>query len=310
MIRIQLSQKTRSEMNTSTPRDGDWTYHHVLPVRYYFTIAYLCAYMVVNKAADSAISKDARACLKAMANNGANRGKIDTLSGAGKSESEKAKAVLDHAKMCASPLFGGFAGMNPEQRCDDPKEGPEPNRPESADVGWWAALQLLKEHVEMVFPTIGGTGEKNLDVEMDETAFEWFVASLKRHIIPLSAWVISPFDASDWKYCPSENPRGGGPWIFAQRGAGLAAWAPARQFDGLNKNKSAKNVGEFNKLWGGGGATEGLKYLLAGSFALTDRPLLGGKAENVGPDLLVKAKAKPAKVFRQINDRLVLYIPD
>ena len=33
MLQITVPITTRAEMNTTTPRVGQWTYHHVLPVR-------------------------------------------------------------------------------------------------------------------------------------------------------------------------------------------------------------------------------------------------------------------------------------
>ena len=39
MLNIAVPITTRAEMNTSTPRFGSWTYHHVLPVRMYYLAA-------------------------------------------------------------------------------------------------------------------------------------------------------------------------------------------------------------------------------------------------------------------------------
>ena len=39
MLNITVPITTRAEMNTSTPRFGSWTYHHVLPVRVYYLAA-------------------------------------------------------------------------------------------------------------------------------------------------------------------------------------------------------------------------------------------------------------------------------
>ncbi|NRR31426.1 hypothetical protein HSX11_14710 [Oxalobacteraceae bacterium] len=309
MITIQLNQQTRKQMNSQTPRDGDWTYHHALPVRYYFTIAYVCAYTALHLDVGSKGAKLARECLYDMANIRANQNKMRLLNGAGKDAAAKLKETGEIAKLCASPLFGGFAGMNPEQRCDDPKEGPELNKPMSADVGWWAAIQLLKIHVEAVFPTVGSDGEKNLDIAIHEDTLESFVDSVHTHIHALSSYPICPFDPSDWKMCPSERPSSGTNWVMAKPSGPAFAWSASKAFDSLNKVKAPGKVAEFNKLWGKEG--DALKFSLAGSFALRtlDADPQGVEA-GFSEAVKTKAKERPHKVFRQINDLLVLYIPD
>ena len=39
MLTLSVPITSRANMNTTTPRVGQWTYHHVLPVRVYFLLA-------------------------------------------------------------------------------------------------------------------------------------------------------------------------------------------------------------------------------------------------------------------------------
>ncbi|WP_137175146.1 hypothetical protein [Massilia sp. HP4] len=306
MLTIQLNQQTRAQMNSQTPRLGSWTYHHVLPVRYYFTIAYVCAYAALHLEQTSSTAMLARKCLRAMALNIHNKTAIMQIDGTGMAPADRLAQTARYAKMCASPEFGGFAGMNPDQRSDDPHERPEPNRPLSADAGWWGALQLLKIHVEAVFPTIGSDGNRNMDIAMHEDTLGFFINSLYSHIFALDGYPISPFDPSDWKMSPAAGT--GASWIMARSSSvpGMV-WASSRDFDRLNKLKAANKVAGFTALW----RDAGLRQSLGSSFSLrTSDSEPQGLTQEFSAAIATQAKQQPHQVFRQINDRLVLYIPD
>lgn len=306
MISIQLSQQNRKAMNSSTPRPGTWTYHHVLPVRYYFTIAYVCAYAALHLNAASRAARLARECLRAMSNLSQHKSQAERLNGAGLTAETRLAQAAAMAKLCASPLFGGFAGMNPEQRDDDPKEGPELNKPLSADDGWWGALQLLKIHVEAVFPTIGSSGQQNMDILLAEDTLESFIQSMHAYLRVLSGYETCPFDPGDWKICPTSVKTDSGDWIMATSAGAALKWATAAQFDSLNRLTASKHTARFNTLWGGG-----LKNSLGACFALrTHDAEPVGVAERFSAALASRAQETPHKVYRQLGDRLALYIPD
>lgn len=306
VITIELNSKTRAQMNSGTPRSEDWTYHHVLPVRYYFTLASVCAHMVADDTLQKATRKLAKEVLRAMPCNGGNADKVETFCSEAKSATgipltDRAAKAVAVARLCASPLWGGFAGMAPSQRCDDPGSNPEPNRPLSGGPDWWSGLQLLQARLDALVPTLSGqSDEKDFTLQIDENKATGELQAIAQHVNVLKPCPILPFKPTDWKLCPTENPNFGRPWIYGKRGATGPAWTAVASFDSLNRIKAKGK--EFGDAW------RDQRDAFGGVFALrtaTTDPQ--GAAADYDAELHTKAMEK--KVYRQINDLLVLYLP-
>src|SRR3954466_12660824 len=112
-ITVDIRIRTRADMNTSTPRFGNWTYHHVHPVRVY----YMTASLILRVITDPDAYLDTRAlgvnALEKMCNNPPNKAALRTFvdQKAGTVTTDDERQVI--AKTCASPPFGGFGGPNP-----------------------------------------------------------------------------------------------------------------------------------------------------------------------------------------------------
>lgn len=304
MITITLDKRTRAEMNTGTPRLDNWTYHHVLPVRYYFTLASICGHVVGTAPSDDAVKK-ARGVLEAMVNNGSNLDKVRLFCDAGKIDDPGARAVavLAHAKLCASPRWGGFAGMQPTQRCDDPGSNPELVKPMSGAAGWWGPIQVLQTQLDALVPTLPSTSDdKDMTLTVDEVRATAIVKDFAAEVERVAAMGILPFAPGDWKRCPTGVATSGADWYFGTRGAAGPAWGGSKDFDALNKVKNKQK--DFMTEWNGGKSALGAVFALR--TADTDPK---GTPLEYDADLHDKAE-KLKTVYRQINDLLVRYEPD
>ena len=157
MLTLSVPITSRADMNTGTPRVGDWTYHHVLPVRVYFLFASTVLRIIVDPGCWDKARVLGLEALKAMCQYRANEQRIDLFVQNKKwlHVTPSAADFADQAKLCASPPFGGFGGPNPVQRSDDPHENEEPNRPVSADPTWWDSLKLARQ---LTYAAYGLTG--------------------------------------------------------------------------------------------------------------------------------------------------------
>jgi len=76
------------------------------------------------------------------------------------------------ASFCASPPFGGFAGMNPTQRSDDPHDAVEVNKPLSAPMTWWDSLMRMGNAVLDAFG-LHLMPAPNTNPSATKRAYEW-----------------------------------------------------------------------------------------------------------------------------------------
>ena len=153
MLTISVPITSRADMNTTTPRVGNWTYHHVLPVRVYFLIASTILRVVIDPNCWSKARVLGIEALKSMCQYKANEQRIDLFLSNKKwlHVTPTDTEFADQAKLCASPQFGGFGGPNPVQRSDDPHENEEVNRPLMADPTWWESLKGSRQLIYTAF---------------------------------------------------------------------------------------------------------------------------------------------------------------
>jgi hypothetical protein len=161
----------------STPDCDKWTFHHILPWKYFYCLAAILGYYyagslnsfvrsspVYNSPEAIADLPDTRAALgsivtcdddivhsagRSMMSFADMKNVIDKLARSGGSVTERiigatSKDTLHAALVdCTSPIFGGFPGMDGDQRSDDPKSTMEKTRPFNGDQAWWTAVTSI-----------------------------------------------------------------------------------------------------------------------------------------------------------------------
>ena len=117
------------------------------------------------------------------------------------------------ASFCASPPFGGFAGMNPTQRSDDPHDAVEVNKPLSAPMTWWDSLTRMGNAVLDAFG-LHLMPAPNTNPSATKRAYEWneIALSLMGDIGHASVNGGLEFYRKDWKLTPNEEN-----WTIARR---------------------------------------------------------------------------------------------
>lgn len=220
-VTIDVRIRTRADMNTGTPRFGNWTYHHIQPVRIY----YLAASTVLRFITDPDCYDETRAlgvnALCQMVNNNPNAATIRSFVDANRGVLTEDGARHPIAKLCASPPFGGFAGVNPAQREDDPGEGMEMHRPLSAPLSWWESVGRLGTEVLAAFG-LHQMPRPNTDLSATKMSFEWneTVLSLVQDISHASACGPANFVNRDWQLA-----NGGASWTVLRHGV-QSPWPP------------------------------------------------------------------------------------
>lgn len=205
-VTIDVRIRTRAEMNTATPRPGNWTYHHVQPVRIYYMAASTILRFITDETCYDATRVLATNALCKMCNNGPNQASVRTFvsQNQGVPTADSDRALI--AKLLASPPFGGFAGVNPAQRSDDPHDGPETQRPHSANAGWWDAVTQIGSE------TLGAYGllmmpAPNTFLAATKQDHEWneVVLALVGYIEQAALNGLHAFDRKDWKVSAGGN---------------------------------------------------------------------------------------------------------
>ena len=227
----------------NSPVGEGYTYHHILPWRYYYAAGVIlaqvarmmCAGMSFNAKPEKArydpagmqaeLKKvDSDAKLKALygaghinfrndlraanisayelldicrAMHGAGSNKVNEISASiGKNVGFNFEVIGD---ICNSPKFGGFWGVAPEHRRDDPESGPEMNRPFSVDEARWGALQLLCKHLTSFCPgLLGAKAGSTIPANVDVETFLLFKSNLDKLIAQHN--YPSVFRPSDWSF--------------------------------------------------------------------------------------------------------------
>lgn len=197
-LTIDINVGTRATMNTSTPRVGPWTYHHVLPVRLYFMAAWTIIRVLKHPDAWKSATVSGREALLTMCQYSANKNAIRIFLSDDTAQ-PTAQAIADLAKFCGSPPGGGFGGPNPGQRSDDPHDMPERFAPVSAPVSWFACLRALGETIRDAYD-LQALPQPNTVVGATHKVYEWCqivltMAGCLRGIDDIGA---PRFDPSDW----------------------------------------------------------------------------------------------------------------
>ncbi|WP_108260372.1 hypothetical protein [Mangrovicoccus ximenensis] len=231
-LKFKIAFAARSD---NTPSEGGWTYHHVLPWRYYYLMGYvianvarlrylttdytikddaLAAAIKAEKAASGSKTKDefgdeAADFLREIRESGpALLRLLQPLHGsaAGREPNSIQQSIISAGKfdlgaignLCGAPRFGGFLGMAPEHRAADPGDLPERLKPLSADEGWWGLLAVLSETVSGICPAIAGTkaGETK-DAALDVKQFRLLLETVRK-LTDSHNSKPKKMDAADW----------------------------------------------------------------------------------------------------------------
>lgn len=150
-VSVDVTLGTRAEMNVGTPRQGNWTYHHIQPVRIYYLAASMMLRVITDPNAIPFTRTLVRDALERMCNNDNNRNTLGLFIDNHIGQVVSTALRQPVARLCASPPFGGFAGLNPTQRSDDPHDQAEFIKPVSAIPQWWASLIRLGDIVLAAF---------------------------------------------------------------------------------------------------------------------------------------------------------------
>ncbi|WP_339494222.1 hypothetical protein [Pseudomonas sp. RA_105y_Pfl2_P56] len=178
MAEYVFTVKLPAARSGGTPDCDKWTFHHVLPWKYFYCLGSLLGYYqtavilnysqltggppdVANRTTLNTKFKDIVQCnneitlVKSLLGmveaqrllNGLTRtsnGVADRLA------TETVSANISKLFVeCTSPVFGGFPGMEGKQRNDDPESTMEKNRPFNGNATWWAALQAIGAKLEL-----------------------------------------------------------------------------------------------------------------------------------------------------------------
>lgn len=295
---MQLELNSRKKMNSRTPDAGGWVYHHVMPVRYYYAIACVLAY-VVKTDADGAAG-DAAAALELMTTIGGNRTTVKKFAAGVE------MPLGDVGKICASPHFGGFSGPDETQRVSDPSDRPETVRPKSTPLDWWTALKQLETLITGLVPSLAERKDELANVPVDDVAIARDAKAIAGQIRSLSDFnkAPRPFEAGDWRYSPNADGSMPQPWHFLTGDS--RAFPTNPQVDNLVRAGRGKRKKAFQDLWHGAGSAPGLSATMGGHFKLIERPEeTGGALLEAGPGAATLAGDTTANVFRRVNKHLV-----
>jgi hypothetical protein len=129
-------------------------------------------------------------------------------------DSEISPASL--AELQTNPVWGGFEGMKPDQRLDDPGSTPEPRKPWGAPGPWWTALTNLTTRLHAVAPKVENGANKKVDVTLETTSCN----NLLETLTALTAFGVYAFQSTDWEYVVTNAVK---PWVFITAGIPGAA---------------------------------------------------------------------------------------
>ncbi len=235
----------------NAPECDHWTYHHILPWRYYYlaghALATVAKYtLLTNPRFLDGLARQGEGLIAAL--NGAVRegqgadgrssgsalrrlfGPGHEGFGAGRNESSPRaeftplalirlltglhsgvpnRIIRDRtldpdsiAELCAAPPFGGFAGMTPDDRLDDPEGNPEPVRPRSFDPDHWGLLaklrKLLEKYAGGIEAVPDGSDGRTLRVVLTEDVWTLLIPYLRD--LTGSHNRVHPFTPADWDF--------------------------------------------------------------------------------------------------------------
>lgn len=240
-----------------SPNVNHWTYHHVLPWRYYYLAGNVLTMMARYRLATTdfirsintkhllrpAMEADRDVLLdkktksqdpkKLKAFFGADHSGFDigvshtplvilkTLNKfhepAGVLTALATEGSLDpdtSSRLASNPCFGGFEGMNPGQRTDDPHDGCENRRPHNSSQAWWGLLNILGQSLKGFAPELGSLPDnRTLTVRVaSENAWKVFYPTIEKLVASHNA--VYRFKAVDWDYHVNGSKK---PWNSQHR---------------------------------------------------------------------------------------------
>jgi hypothetical protein len=165
-----------------TPDCDKWTFHHILPWKYFYCLAGILGYYYsgalnsfvrgspqLNTPEAIADLPDTTGalgtivtCNKDIAHSAGisimsfveMKNVIDKLARTSGSVTERITGATSKDKLhaalveCTSPKFGGFPGMDGKQRSDDPGSTMEKTKPRNGDTAWWNAVTQIGETMQ------------------------------------------------------------------------------------------------------------------------------------------------------------------
>lgn len=236
-ITIYVRIRTRDAMNSGTPRFGRWTYHHVHPVRIYYLIANTMLGFITDSNCYAQTRDIGTDALCTMCNNLHNKTTIRNFVSQyndGTTDAQRHPV----AKLCASPPFGGFAGVNPDQRSDDPHDQTEIHKPNNATTDWWETLMRMGRDILNVY-NLNLMPAPNSDLNATKEAHEWndFVLGISGDITFASTVGGYQFNPKDWKLTEPANEN----WTIVPN-AQSAQWNAVRRVWALTYPQMALRV--------------------------------------------------------------------
>lgn len=181
------------------PNCDGWSFHHVLPVRYFWSAAYILVKLLrLQECRNSGKKGDAdlkaefgtpdaldffgefdakradilAACLSLHRNPGNNNAKVKLAAIPGPDLSS-VDVIRDIVGELTGPKYGGFAGMAPDQRLDDPSSALEKKKPSGLNPVQWEQLMDLAIALQRCIPKIAGETNGPFDCQVSgESAVE------------------------------------------------------------------------------------------------------------------------------------------
>ncbi len=198
-LTISVQIGSRNTMNSGTPKVGPWTYHHVLPVRLYYMIAWTILRVCIHRDVWKSTAAVGRDALIRMCNNGPNQHAVRVFIEQQFKRTPTPEALNNVARRCASPPAGGFGGPNPALRVNDPHEQPERFPPLSAPQVWFNSLRALDEILRENFQ-MRQLPEPNSVVSSTKKVARWcrLVETMATYIKVVDMSGTPRFEPTDW----------------------------------------------------------------------------------------------------------------
>lgn len=235
MAEYEMIVRLPESRTGKTPDCGGWTFHHVLPWKYFYCLSAILSFYYYSAAksyrgdgeldAKLAFFNGIVSCDKDIAH-GANctifkfreiAHLIDSLKRTNNSIVGRIDDWVNSADRmrqllveCTSPNFGGFPGMDGKQRSDDPESNMEKTRPYNGPIEWWAALMAIGntlEHISSFPPAKLGNCKQlkhsaygdSVKFKLSDNHIENLLAQVRVLSSPAFNNSVLPFDEKSWQ---------------------------------------------------------------------------------------------------------------
>lgn len=204
------------------PKVDGWTYHHILPVRYYWSAAFILVKLLrLKQCATQQSGGDLKAefgtknaldffaedfdilpkdvkeicmSLHQTPNGGARQQFMESLT----ADLSKNESIAAAVGPLTGPRYGGFAGMKgSDQRTDDPGSAPEKQKPYGFSVEQWTFLTEVRNALERCLGGIAGKVNGPYKCSLTVTDANSLLHHL-RCLKDLSLAQPYPFTPTDW----------------------------------------------------------------------------------------------------------------